>query len=119
MPPELIAGSKTADVGVKNAMMKALQEVVGKAGGSMSEASKNSILALIDDDASDKTGKPIWDIHDLAVNLLVVHRCGGYDKCKTTGFSCQGSPTGDCNTTYQVCPVFSASLSRPGWESTC
>jgi hypothetical protein len=38
-------------------MMKALQEVVGKAGGSMSEASKNSILALIDDDASDQTGK--------------------------------------------------------------
>jgi hypothetical protein len=38
-------------------MMKALQEVVGKAGSSMSEASKNSILALIDDDASDQTGK--------------------------------------------------------------
>ncbi|KAL3466284.1 armadillo-type protein [Aspergillus heterothallicus] len=52
---ELITGTKTADVGVRNAMMKALQEVVGKAGGSMSEASKNSILALIDDDASDQT----------------------------------------------------------------
>lgn len=42
---------------MKNAMMKALQEVVGKAGGNMSEASKNSILGLIDDDSSDKTGK--------------------------------------------------------------
>ncbi|KAL4880474.1 armadillo-type protein [Aspergillus karnatakaensis] len=52
---ELITGTKTADVGVRNAMMKALQEVVGKAGGNMSEASKNSILALIDDDASDQT----------------------------------------------------------------
>ncbi|XHG02859.1 hypothetical protein AWENTII_006184 [Aspergillus wentii] len=52
---ELIAGSKTADIGVKNAMMKALQEVVGKAGGNMSEASKNAILGLIDDDASDQT----------------------------------------------------------------
>ncbi|KAL2811203.1 armadillo-type protein [Aspergillus granulosus] len=52
---ELITGTKTGDVGVRNAMMKALQEVVGKAGGSMSEASKNSILALIDDDASDQT----------------------------------------------------------------
>ncbi|KAL3473614.1 armadillo-type protein [Aspergillus californicus] len=51
---ELITGTKTADVGVRNAMMKALQEVVGKAGSSMSEASKNSILALIDDDASDQ-----------------------------------------------------------------
>ncbi|KAE8145084.1 armadillo-type protein [Aspergillus avenaceus] len=52
---ELITGTKTADVGVKNAMMKALQEVVGKAGANMSETSKNSILALIDDDASDQT----------------------------------------------------------------
>lgn len=40
-------------------MMKALQEVVGKAGVNMSDASKNTILALIDDDASDKTGKPV------------------------------------------------------------
>ncbi|KAJ6134355.1 eIF-2-alpha kinase activator GCN1 [Penicillium sp. IBT 18751x] len=51
---ELIAGSKTTDVGVKNAMMKALKEVVGKAGGNMSEASRTAILALIDDDASDQ-----------------------------------------------------------------
>ncbi|KAL4779325.1 armadillo-type protein [Aspergillus varians] len=51
---ELITGTKTADVGVRNAMMKALQEVVGKAGANMSEASKNSLLALIDDDASDQ-----------------------------------------------------------------
>ncbi|KAJ5591715.1 uncharacterized protein N7459_002084 [Penicillium hispanicum] len=51
---ELITGSKTTDVGVKNAMMKALQEVVGKAGTNMSEASRTAILALIDDDASDQ-----------------------------------------------------------------
>lgn len=38
-------------------MMKALQEVVGKAGGNMSEASRQAILALIDDDSSDQTGK--------------------------------------------------------------
>ncbi|KAJ5730240.1 eIF-2-alpha kinase activator GCN1 [Penicillium malachiteum] len=54
---ELIAGSKTSDEGVKNAMMKALQEVVGKAGSNMSEASRTAILALIDDDASDDTDK--------------------------------------------------------------
>ncbi|KAJ6172382.1 eIF-2-alpha kinase activator GCN1 [Penicillium chermesinum] len=52
---ELIAGSKTPDLGVKNAMMKALQEVVGKAGANMSEASRASLLALIDDDSSDQT----------------------------------------------------------------
>lgn len=56
---ELIAGSKTGDAGVKNAMMKALQEVVSKAGANMGEASKNAILGLIDDDASNKTGKVI------------------------------------------------------------
>lgn len=44
---------------MKNAMMKALQEVVGKAGGNMSEASRQAILALIDDDTSDQTGKII------------------------------------------------------------
>ncbi|KAJ6103211.1 hypothetical protein N7486_005638 [Penicillium sp. IBT 16267x] len=54
---ELIAGSKTTDEGVKNAMMKALQEVVGKAGANMSEASRTSILALIDDESSDQTDK--------------------------------------------------------------
>ncbi|KAJ6123299.1 eIF-2-alpha kinase activator GCN1 [Penicillium capsulatum] len=52
---ELITGSKTTDMGVKNAMMKALQEVVGKAGSNMSEASRSAILGLIDDDASDQT----------------------------------------------------------------
>ncbi|PWY70413.1 60S ribosomal protein L19 [Aspergillus heteromorphus CBS 117.55] len=52
---ELITGTKTPDIGVRNAMMKALQEVVGKAGANMSEASKNAILTLIDDDASDQT----------------------------------------------------------------
>lgn len=36
--------------------MKALQEVVGKAGSSMSEASRNAVLALIDDETSDSTG---------------------------------------------------------------
>ncbi|KAJ5286971.1 eIF-2-alpha kinase activator GCN1 [Penicillium angulare] len=54
---ELITGSKTTDVGVKNAMMKALQEVVGKAGGNMSEASRTAILTLIDDESSDENDK--------------------------------------------------------------
>lgn len=53
---ELIAGSKIADVGVKNAMMKALQEAVSKAGANMSEASRNAILGLIDEDSSDQNG---------------------------------------------------------------
>lgn len=38
-------------------MFKALHEVVSKAGGNMSEASRQSILGLIDDDANNSDGK--------------------------------------------------------------
>ncbi|OCK83759.1 ARM repeat-containing protein [Lepidopterella palustris CBS 459.81] len=50
---ELVTGSKTSDQGVKNAMLKALFEVVSKAGGNMNETSRNSILGLIDTDTGD------------------------------------------------------------------
>lgn len=54
-------------------MMKALQEVVGKVGGNMSEASRNSILALIDDDSSDQTGKLLIFGHGLqSANAFLV-----------------------------------------------
>lgn len=49
---ELVAGSKTPDVGVRAAMQKALYEVISKVGATMSEASRSAIVALIDDDAS-------------------------------------------------------------------
>lgn len=49
---ELVTGSKTSDTGVQNAMLKALYEVVSKAGAGMSEASRNAILGLIDGDMS-------------------------------------------------------------------
>ncbi|KAF2101997.1 translational activator [Rhizodiscina lignyota] len=45
---ELVTGSKTPDPGVKRAMLDALYEVVSKSGGSMNEASRTSILGLID-----------------------------------------------------------------------
>ena len=45
---ELTTGAKTTDTGVRNAMLKALQEVVSKVGGNMSEASRDSILGLMD-----------------------------------------------------------------------
>ena len=48
---ELVSGSKTTDSGVRNAMLKALYEVVSKAGANMNDVSKNSILGLIDSDA--------------------------------------------------------------------
>lgn len=49
---ELATGSKTPDPGVQNAMLTALYEVVSKAGANMSEASRTSILGLIDSDSS-------------------------------------------------------------------
>jgi hypothetical protein len=50
---ELITGSKTADTGVRNAMLKALYDVVVKCGSSMNEASRSGILSLIDSDSGD------------------------------------------------------------------
>ncbi|TAQ91547.1 hypothetical protein B7494_g178 [Chlorociboria aeruginascens] len=50
---ELVTGSKTSDSGVKNAMLKALYEVVSKAGANMSEASRSAVLGLIDADQDD------------------------------------------------------------------
>ena len=53
---ELVTGSKTPDPGVQNAMLKALYEVVSNAGANMSEASRSSILGLIDGDVSSADG---------------------------------------------------------------
>ncbi|KAL7269761.1 translational activator of GCN4 [Rhizina undulata] len=47
---ELVTGAKTPDSGVKDAMLRALYEVVSKAGGNMGDASKAAILSLIEDD---------------------------------------------------------------------
>ncbi|KAK5374777.1 translational activator of GCN4 [Exophiala xenobiotica] len=45
---ELVTGAKTPEVGVRNAMLKALQEVVSKVGSNMSDTSRESILGLMD-----------------------------------------------------------------------
>jgi len=45
---ELVTGSKTSDPGVKTAMLKALYEVISKAGANMSESSRAAVLGLID-----------------------------------------------------------------------
>jgi hypothetical protein len=43
-------------VGVKRAMLKALYEVVAKAGANMTETSRNSILNLIDGEVDENDG---------------------------------------------------------------
>lgn len=45
---ELVTGSKTSDPGVKTAMLKALYEVISKAGANMGETSRTAVLGLID-----------------------------------------------------------------------
>lgn len=54
---ELVTGSKTTDPGVKTAMLKALYEVISKAGANMGETSRTAVLGLIDmeTDENDKT----------------------------------------------------------------
>ncbi|KAK3942927.1 translational activator GCN1 [Diplogelasinospora grovesii] len=47
---ELVTGSKTTDPGVKTAMLKALYEVISKAGSNMGETSRTAVLGLIDMD---------------------------------------------------------------------
>ena len=49
---ELVAGSRTQDAGVRNAMQKALYEVISRVGANMSEGSRSAIVSLVDDDAS-------------------------------------------------------------------
>ena len=68
---ELVTGSKTTDPGVKNAMLKALYEVVTKAGGNMSDVSKNSILGLIDSDVGES---------DASLNITYARLLGGLIK---------------------------------------
>lgn len=51
---ELVTGSKTADPGVKTAMLKALYEVISKAGANMGEASRAVVLSLIDMDTDER-----------------------------------------------------------------
>ena len=56
---ELVTGSKTSNSGVQNAMLRALYEVVNKAGSNMNEASRNLILGLIDSDSSSTDEKMV------------------------------------------------------------
>ncbi|KAI3322621.1 ARM repeat-containing protein [Xylariaceae sp. AK1471] len=51
---ELVTGSKTSDPGVKAAMLKALYEVISKAGANMGESSRTAVLGLIDMEADTK-----------------------------------------------------------------
>lgn len=68
---ELVTGSKTSDQAVKTAMLKALFEVVSKAGKNMNEASRNAILGLIDTDSDDSDGKIIKALLDYIDSQLI------------------------------------------------
>ena len=69
---ELVTGSKASDAGVKNAMLKALYEVVSKAGSNMNEASRTSILGLIDTDTEGEDAMTITNAKILAALVKVL-----------------------------------------------
>jgi hypothetical protein len=82
---ELVTGCKTSDPGVKTAMLKALYEVISKAGANMGEASRTAVLSLIDmetderDDAMTVTnakllGALIKNVPEEAANALIKNR---------------------------------------------
>ena len=82
---ELVTGTKTPDTGVRNAMLKALYEVVSKAGGNMNDTSRNAILALIDGEPSEDDeamaitnarllGALTKNLPVAATNALIKHR---------------------------------------------
>lgn len=50
---ELVTGSRTSDLGIRNAMLKALYEVISKAGSNMNDTSRTAVLGLIDTDPDD------------------------------------------------------------------
>ncbi|KAL2172369.1 hypothetical protein VTG60DRAFT_6208 [Thermothelomyces hinnuleus] len=51
---ELVTGSKTTDAGVRTAMLKALYEVISKAGANMGESSRTAVLGLIDTETDER-----------------------------------------------------------------
>ncbi|PSK56762.1 hypothetical protein B9Z65_6386 [Elsinoe australis] len=70
---ELVTGSKTPDPGVRGAMLKALFEVVSKAGANMNESSRNAILGLIDSDSGESdTGMVITNARLLGALVKVL-----------------------------------------------
>ncbi|PKS07432.1 hypothetical protein jhhlp_006035 [Lomentospora prolificans] len=82
---ELVTGCKTSDPGVKTAMLKALYEVISKAGANMGETSRTAVLSLIDmetderDDAMTITnakllGALIKNVPEDAANALIKNR---------------------------------------------
>lgn len=66
---ELVAGTKTTDIGVRVAMLKALYEVVSKTGANMGEASKTSICNVVDEDVDEKEG---WDLRSLTSTAVLL-----------------------------------------------
>ncbi|CAI4214985.1 unnamed protein product [Parascedosporium putredinis] len=82
---ELVTGCKTSDPGVKTAMLKALYEVISKAGANMGETSRAAVLSLIDmeTDERDDTmtitnakllGALIKNVPEEAANGLIKNR---------------------------------------------
>lgn len=68
---ELVNGVKANEADVKRTMLRALESVVKKAGGAMSDASKSSVAAVIISGLADTEGNVSLDGRvDVSMNYL-------------------------------------------------
>jgi hypothetical protein len=68
---ELVTGCRTSDAGVKTAMLKALYEVISKAGANMGEASRAAVLGMIDGSETDENDAAMTVTHAKLFGALV------------------------------------------------
>ncbi|KAL2115355.1 hypothetical protein VTJ04DRAFT_9610 [Mycothermus thermophilus] len=68
---ELVTGCRTSDAGVKTAMLKALYEVISKAGANMGEASRAAVLGMIDGGETDENDAAMTVTHAKLFGALV------------------------------------------------
>jgi hypothetical protein len=95
---ELVTGTKSPNQGVVDSMLKVLYEVVSKAGGGMSEASRKAILALIDADEGED-GKH----HNIIAGHAYDGRFNGNHPCSIAWNDDQSAARADCEWIDQVC----------------
>ncbi|KAL5604301.1 hypothetical protein BROUX41_002274 [Berkeleyomyces rouxiae] len=68
---ELVTGSKTTDAGVRTAMLKALYEVISKAGSNMGDAGRTAVLGMIDGTETDESNMAMTTTNAKLLGALI------------------------------------------------
>ncbi|ODQ53263.1 ARM repeat-containing protein [Saitoella complicata NRRL Y-17804] len=85
---ELVAGARTPDEGVRLAMLKAIYQVVSKAGTGMSEVSKKAVMALVEEglqDPSQKTSMLCAKLYGATVKIFSPEEAAGSIRNQLSG----------------------------------